>query len=202
MTCAIASEYAVSRCAFDPSPYRASTAPRYPRSHGVAAAARRASGVAPSLRSATRPLFASCSFHTWCVYVSASPQYAIAKRGSSDCASRKAAAAAAYSKLCRSSTPRMNAGWAAVAPEAGEGDGSQLLRADGGRSGHRHCEAERDDGSPHRVIHDRGAVPAGVQGGSQRGGSQPYASRRGELHRPGTAWQLLINPVNGRYQRT
>ena len=88
---AIASAYAVSRRAFGPSPYRISTARRYPFSRGVGARATRAAGLGPSRRSAARAAAASCSFHTACVYVIASPQYAMANAESRRWASRNSA---------------------------------------------------------------------------------------------------------------
>src|SRR5437588_12309569 len=50
----------------------------------------------------------------------ASPQYAIANDGSRRSASRNASMASSYSKLWRSSTPRMKCGCAAGAPEVGK----------------------------------------------------------------------------------
>ena len=83
----------MSSAAFAPWPYKTSTAERYRRSRSVGALAARSSLVGAYRASAANAASVSFWFHSGCVYVIVSPQYAIAKSGSISWAFRNASAA-------------------------------------------------------------------------------------------------------------
>lgn len=116
----MAPAYAESRDSLLPAPYSTSTVPIQSRSRSVGAFAARARGSAPRRASAARAAALSCSIQMGWLYAIASPQYAMAKPGSTRCASRNACSAAGYSKLCISATPRMNCACAAAPAEVGK----------------------------------------------------------------------------------